>query len=1152
MKGITEERLKSIGSIMMNVIFENISIEHKFFVVSDSFPIPSHGILGREFTKKHSCLIDYGNMTFTVRPDNVPPVSIIITSEIIKGLSVLPPRAETFKMFKINSQSFPCILESQQIAEKVFIPTTIIHNTEAWIRVLNTSEKYEFIDISKIKISELDNYDILRTTKWTETENRESELTDILDNRMPDHIRSKLLPLCKEFADIFHLPGDKPTINNFYSHKIIAHDHTPVFVKNYRLPHSQKEEIRSQVDKLIKDELIEMSRSNYSSPLLVVPKKSTDGQKKWRLCVDYKQLNKKLIPDKFPLPRMDEILDSLGKAKYFSIMDLQAGYHQIPLDKESRPLTAFCTDRGFYQWKVLPFGLNIAPASFTRMMTIAFSGLSPEQSFIYMDDLIVIGYSENHHIDNLKQVFETCRKHNLKLNPNKCDFFRIEVQFLGHKCTKDGLKPDENKINVVEKYVKPRDKKETKRFTAFANYYRRFIPNFAAIAKPLNALTKKTTEFIWTQECENSFNKLKYALTHAPVLAYPDFKKKFRITVDASMFACGAYISQENDGIDKPIAYISRTFKKGENNKPIIEKELIAIHFAISQFRPYIYGRHFTVYSDHKPLIYLFKMKNPSSKLTRIRLDLEEYMFEIIHISGTANVVADALSRIDIEDLKNQYDHEILAITRSMTKSERVDTDRTITDVDDTTEPNIFEQLNAGFTKGIPRVKTIRATTTKNKLRKLTLSIFRNHNKICDCIFDAKPKENLSLRTIFSMLDSRAEQHNIKQVQWPLHDEIFKYFNVNDFKQSGVDNLHHVKIALINRPQLIESDTVKQEILNKYHNDKLFGGHCGQKRLYAKIRSKFYWPNMTRDVAKFVNNCHICKLTKPNKKTKEELRLTETPQKPFDIVQIDTIGPMRKSNSGFGYAITMVCDLTKYLIAIPIIDKSAKSVAQAIFHEFVLKYGPMKSIRSDLGTEYVNEVIRELCTLLNIKHDKSTAYHHQTMGTVERNHRLLNEYLRAYLNGCLDEWDVYLQYFAFCYNTTPSTSNDTKYSPFEMIFARRANMPHEIFANNQIEPVYNVDNYVKEIKHKLQIAHKETKGLIEKIKLRNKLNYDKNINRVEFNVGDKIKIQNEPYDKFKQIYSGPFIITRMENENLFINLNGREYKIHKNRVLLYK
>lgn len=208
-------------------------------------------------------------------------------------------------------------------------------------------------------------------------------------------------------------------------------------------------EINDQVQKLLKQDLIEMSRSNYNSPLIIVPKKSVDGSKKWRMCVDYRLLNRQLIPDKFPLPRIDEILDGLGRAKFFTCLDLQAGYHQIPLDNQSRPMTAFSTERGFFQWNVLPFGLNIAPASFTRMMTIAFSGLSPEQAFIYMDDLIVIGFSEQQHLKNLKCVFETCRKYNLKLNPMKCDFFRSEVQFLGHKCTSNGILPDPSKLNVV-------------------------------------------------------------------------------------------------------------------------------------------------------------------------------------------------------------------------------------------------------------------------------------------------------------------------------------------------------------------------------------------------------------------------------------------------------------------------------------------------------------------------------------------------------------------------------------------------------------------------------------------------------------------------------------------------------------------------------
>lgn len=368
-------------------------------------------------------------------------------------------------------------------------------------------------------------------------------------------------------------------------------------------------------------------------------------------------------------------------------MDLQSGYHQILLNENSRHFTAFSTDSGFYQWKVLPFGLNIAPGSFSRMMAIAFAGLKPHQAFTYMDDLIGIGFTENQHINNLRRVFQVCRDVNLKLNPNKCEFFKHEVYFLGHKCTQNGLLPDEKKTSAMLNYERPRDKDAVKRFVAFANYYRRFIKNFADIARPLSSLTRKKIEFVWNEECEIAFQKLKNSLISAKLLAYPDFEKEFKVTVDAIQYACGSVLSQLIDGADRPIQYIS---------KPIIEKELLAIHFAITVFRPYLYGQKFTVFSDHKPLIYLYSLKNPASELTRIRLDLKEYDFVIHHIKGKDNVVADALSRISISELKEcifeeNSDNEnlkkpsetktvkkklkqwptnkILAITRSMSKT---------------------------------------------------------------------------------------------------------------------------------------------------------------------------------------------------------------------------------------------------------------------------------------------------------------------------------------------------------------------------------------------------------------------------------------------------------------------------------------------------
>lgn len=1158
MRGITQEQVESIGTCRINLIFEHLSIEHELHVVRDDFPIPSHGILGKDFLKKLNCVIDNGAMTLTVAPIGLEPATIYIQTEVIRNVSAVPPRSETFKLFHVRSNKFPCVVLAQDIKDNVYIPTTIVHDRESWIRVLNVNNHMTYIQTDKLKIASIDEVDILKYDKNKSEINieREKLLEKTLKNKIPDHAKDKLLPLCVEFSEIFHLIGDKATTNNFYTQELRLRDKEPVFVKNYRLPQSQKAEIRSQIQKLLADDLIELSTSSYNSPLIIVPKKSTDGSKKYRLCVDYRLLNKKLIPDKHPLPRIDEILDGLGRARYFSVMDLHSGYHQIPLEPKSRPLTAFTTDTGYYQFKVLPFGISIAPAAFTRMMTIAFAGLSPEQAFIYMDDLIVIGFSEDQHLLNLKRVFETCRKFNLKLNPEKCNFFKHEVYFLGHRCTDRGILPDPRKLFAVETYPKPKNAEETKRFTAFANYYRRFIPNFSGIAAPLNAMTSKRAKFEWTELQDDAFEEIKKRLMHAPVLAYPDFDKRFVVTVDASHKACGAVLSQNHDGEDKPIAFISRAFKKGELNKAIIEKELLAIHFAVTVFRPYLYGREFTVMSDHKPLIYLYKLSSPSSKLTRIRLDIEEYTFEVIHIKGKDNVVADALSRIHIDDIKHMYECEIFAITRAMSKrlqGNENSTECVINDQSDdlaTRKQMVYEETHTGTINKVVRAKLTKIFTRGSEIASLTISVFKNHKKLFDCTLKPQLKKSVTLGEVILKLDELATAYNVSKIQWPLYDKMFKFCTPANFSQSCQEYLKNVEIILLKRPPLIQSKEEKEKILQTFHNDELVGGHCGSKRLYAKLRSVYYWPRMTKDVARFVRNCHVCKLTKPQRKTKQELQITDTPIRPFDIVQVDTIGPMPQSTNGFVYAITLIDEFSKYLAIIPVIDKSAKTVARAIFEKFILKYGIFKHLKTDLGTEYINEVINELCKLLRITHLKSTAYHHETVGAVERSHRSLNEYLRSYLNGNMTEWCTYADYFAFNYNTTPNQSTDHKFSPFELVFMRKPNMPSE-FLKTDIDPLYNVDNIVSEMKYRMQRSHLETAKIIEKVKIRNKNQYDKTKNHIDFKIGEKIKIRNEPYNKFKYIYSGPFEIIDTENSNVIIDLNGKKYKIHKNRITKY-
>lgn len=358
------------------------------------------------------------------------------------------------------------------------------------------------------------------------------------------------------------------SLNNFYTQNLQIKYTKSVYIKNYRLPYSQKEEVRKQVNNLL-------------------------------IC-------------KYPLPRIENILDRLGRAKYFSVIDLYSGFHQVPFETNSRDTTSFSTDEGSFRWKVLPFGLNISSNSFSRMMNLAFPGLPPDKMFVYIDDIIITGCSEAHHVANLEDVFAICRKSNLKINPEKCQFFRSQVTFLGHICSNSGILPDTSKIRTVENYPKPHDKESVKRFVAFTNYYKKIIKNFAVLAAPLNKLTRKNISFQWTKEANDAFDKLKDAIIKPPILQYPDFTKEFTVTVDASQFGCGAVLSQNN----LPISFASKSIDEAACKKSTVEQELLAIHFAVLHFKPYLYGTHFQLQTDHKPLL---NLKDPSSKLTRLR-----------------------------------------------------------------------------------------------------------------------------------------------------------------------------------------------------------------------------------------------------------------------------------------------------------------------------------------------------------------------------------------------------------------------------------------------------------------------------------------------------------------------------------------------------
>lgn len=1147
--GVTDLAIRSFGSIQSELLIQNCAIPQKLYVVPDDFNIPSDGILGKDFLKTFRCDIRYQDMSLTL---NTELGSLVL--EIFEGPDentfVVPPRCEVVRSFniKVDNSKTMRYAPAQELVKGVYTAHTILDSRNAFVRVVNTTNDNQVINKTKLMTNDINNYEFYSYDKVNPE--RTKKLVDTIIKDVPEYVKSDLSCLCAKYSEIFALEGDQMTVNNFYKQTLRTTDQEPIHSRNYRLPHTQKAEVDRQVNTFLEQGLIEPSISNYNSPVLIVPKKAKG---KWRMCVDYRLVNKKIIADRFPLPRIDTILDGLGRAKYFSILDLFNGFYQIPLDVNSRDITSFSTDQGSFRWKVVPFGLNIAPNSFSRMMSIAFSGLSPMQCFLYMDDLIVIGASETHHLANLEAVFTACRKYNLKLNPYKCQFFRPEVTYLGHRCTQGGVLPDDSKFEKVKNFPTPKSKDSVKRFVAFANYYRKFIHHFATIAAPLNKLTRKNAIFHWTDECDKSFNTLKEVLISPKILQYPDFSKPFRLTVDASKHGTGAILSQLHDDEDLPIAYASKTFTSGESNKPTIEQELIAIHFAINHFRPYIYGTVFTVKSDHRPLIYLFGLKDPSSKLTRIRLELEEYNFVVEHIPGKDNVGADALSRMTSDELKNLATNpkQILALTRSVSRKakELATNQQQSMDEAEKIELNIFDEIGTYNYNATPRIKIIpRKYNCQQKLiaklrRKKLIDLNLTHMVL---------SERSSLVVILSMLEKEADIQGIYKMHLQNDDELFNHISAEIFKEIGNSVLNKLKIIITRPVQQVVTDDEKLAIIKKYHDDPIHGGHCGQKRLYAKIRSRYYWKSMARTIRKYVQSCHECQINKSYVKTKEDLVLTKTPQTSFDIVTIDTIGPLPTTENHNRYAVTLICNLTKYLITAAVPNKESKTVARAIFDSFISIYGPMRSILTDLGTEYKNQTLEELCEILQIELVHSTAYHHETLGTIERNHRTLNEYLRTYLNDSHSDWEDYLRKFTYCYNITPNSSLNLRYTPFELVFGKNPAIL-DILKHRIVDPLYNIDNYAKELKYRLQIAHNVANKLIDNSKIINKEFHDKQLNIINFEINDKVLVTNEDRHKLDSVYKGPYIVTKILGKNLeLLNVETNKIStIHKNRARKY-
>lgn len=532
--------MTSQGSATVEFLVGSERVAHRFIIL-EHLETQLDGILGVDFLKSRFACIDYFHRFFSFSNNN-HLIKISLTGRVNTCISI-PARCEQVVFCNVT-ETDECVIENEMISEGVLTASTIVRpqNGKVPVRILNTrDERVELINFVP-NTHKLRNYELRGLAEPKLTSEKARKIIDVIELK---HLRGEefdsVYRICLKYFDVFHDKDEPLGVTNLYREKIaLAPGAQPSYKKPYRLPHAQKELIQKEIKEMLANDIIEPAKSPWSSPLLIVPKKAdASGQKKWRVVIDYRELNEKIIGDKFPLPNITEILDSLSGAILFSHLDLSSGYYQVELEDESRPCTSFVTDQGQWQLKRLPMGLKISPSAFSRVMTVAMSGLSPEACFVYLDDIIVHGRNLQEHNRNLVAVLEKLRKVNLKLNPSKCEFLKRSLVYLGHSISEEGVRPDEGKIEAITKWPTPGNANELVRFIATANYYRRFIRNFAGMTVPLNRLLKKGATFSWDESCEQAFKEIKLALSSPPVLQFPDFSAegRFILRTDASRMA---------------------------------------------------------------------------------------------------------------------------------------------------------------------------------------------------------------------------------------------------------------------------------------------------------------------------------------------------------------------------------------------------------------------------------------------------------------------------------------------------------------------------------------------------------------------------------------------------------------------------------------
>ena len=989
--------------------------------------------------------------------------------------------------------------------------------------------------------------------------------------------KSQAIAFLREFADIFALDSNELGCTKAAEHNIVVDDETPIKERFRRIPPHMVEEVREHLKVMLDAGAIAPSDSPWSNAVVLVRKK--DGG--LRFCIDFRRLNDRTKKDSYPLPRIQETLDCLVGAKIFSCVDFLSGFWQVPMSPGSRKYTAFTVGNlGFFECRRMPFGLCNAPATFQRCMQNVLGELNLTYCLIYLDDVIIYSETEEEHLTRLRAVFERLRLNGLRLKPSKCKFFQREIVYLAHRISEDGVRPSEDNLKAIQEVKEPATYTEIRSFTNLAGHYRRFIPKFSKIAKPLTdylsgeGANKKKEEVELSRSAKAAFEELKRRLQEEPVLQLARFDRPFELHTDASSVGLGAALHQTDDeGRLHPVAYGSRSLTKHEKNYHSSKLEFLALLWAVTrQFKEYLYHAPFTVKTDNNPLTYVLTTANLDATGHRWVGALASYSFGLEYLKGKNNPVADSFSRTEEGSKMTPEELEAYRASRADEKAttggETVKLtpdevkcllDGSLVGSPDRCEAYALADMPAEDLCGIQSDTENRMEPTGAPTEAMVRVRRSKYQPIERTDWQEAQREDPTIAATIDWV--------VSQRTGPLAKALGDASRTQEgqgFVKERDNFIFKDGYLYIRRPSKGDVDAVTLFVVpKKYRQSAIDGchrnaGHQGQDRTLSLLRERFWWPGMVPAARNSVKGCLRC--------IKYEARGVKAPltpifaTTPMELLHVDFAGierpvPLNKQPKA-EHVLVFTDHFTRYAFAFVTKDQTSRTVAEIMYRYVIVPFGAPARLLSDQGTCFTSHIVSELCAMLGIQKCRTSPYHAQTNGQVERMHQTIMRMIGKLEETKKIDWIDHLPEVIQAYNAT--RSDVTGYSPFYLMFGRRPRLPMDFFFPTiRGEQVKKVPEYVASVLKHLRSAFKTARDTQKGEAERQKKYYDRTTGSAVLNPGDWVLLRTDAFvgkRKIKDKWGDtPYTVENQLAGDIPVyrikSADGQERTAHRNRLL---